>query len=172
MGIKRVSSRNMGKHARIIVRRVLAEPRATWAGGTPHASFAMFKVWMKRSNVVRTPSRPFDFWDEAIVENRGWYEMSAWVTDCEKESGRTRTLTLGRAAVSPRGSLLMEEFQVTVKTRPHTVDHSNRFMPMKTVLHRYHSLESSDRHQTIARELEISVREEECYVSRTPHWYL
>jgi hypothetical protein len=37
----------------------------------PQASFAMFKVWMRIFKAVRTPSRPFCCWDEAIVETRG-----------------------------------------------------------------------------------------------------
>ena len=42
-------------------------------------SFAMFKTWMKTSNVVKTPSRPFCCWDvEAIVGTRGGREESGW----------------------------------------------------------------------------------------------
>jgi hypothetical protein len=61
-----------------MVKRVLAETRAIWAGGMPQASFAMSKAWMKTSNVGRTISCPSGRWDvEDIVETRGRCEKSA-----------------------------------------------------------------------------------------------
>ena len=57
-----------GERTRIIVRRILAAPKATWAGGTPQVSLARFNAWMNTSNAERTPSRLFGCWDEAIVE--------------------------------------------------------------------------------------------------------
>ena len=60
-----------------MVRSAHAEPKATWAGGTPQASLARFKVRMTASRVERTPSRPFGCLDaEAIVETRGGCEKS------------------------------------------------------------------------------------------------
>ena len=76
-----------------MVKRVLAEPRAIWAGGTPQASFAMVKAWMNTSNVGRTKSRPLCWWDvEAIVEVDGGCEESAWDTMSRAELLRTSAL--------------------------------------------------------------------------------
>ena len=45
----------------------------------------MSKAWMKTPNVLRTPSRPFCCWDEAIVEIRGGCEDSAWDEGCREK---------------------------------------------------------------------------------------
>jgi hypothetical protein len=68
-----------------MVKRTLADPKATWAGGIPQASFAMFKTWMKTSNAGGT--RSFGCWDvEAIVVARGGCEEGAWDTCSEKDA--------------------------------------------------------------------------------------
>ena len=64
---------------------------------------------MKRSNVVRTLSRPFCRWDVAIVEDRGGCEKSALGAECEEEPeerGEGAVRVNGRilSCVYPRGT--------------------------------------------------------------------
>ena len=55
-----------------MVRRMIADPKATLAGGMPHVSLARFRALMNRSNAEATSLRPFGRCDEAIVEI-SWY---------------------------------------------------------------------------------------------------
>ena len=66
--------------------RLLAEPKAAWAGGMTAAFFAISRTLMRVSNVRRARSRPF-VWGELVViaKTRGGREVEVWDTGCAEK---------------------------------------------------------------------------------------
>jgi hypothetical protein len=76
----------------------------------PQASFAMFKAWIKRSNVVRTLSCPFGRWDAIIVEIGGVGGKRAWDAGWSEEPEPAAATSISRFAPTREHSALLPYF--------------------------------------------------------------